>query len=178
MRWFFTRPSPLEAGLVEAGEEIISGPEHHVDALASRWDISIGEMDSSLYGMLLDDWVRALLPDVVVFIDPLIGGDRLSGFGYPRDLIKHFRALGRITLVGLTTLDPETHQRYQGKRHKHCLCRLQDFGVWLTNDGGVADLASKARRAALWSDVGGVMAAVAHARGSVAYKGGQGPFRG
>jgi len=176
--WFFTRPSPLADALAARGETIVSTPEHHVDRLASKWGIEIGDMDSSMYGLLLDDWIRQMSPEFVVMVDPLVGGDQYKGFGYPRDLVKKARKQSRRQiLIGLSTLDPDTYQRYQGKRHKHCLCRMQDFAVWLTNDGEVARLSAQSRRSALWSEVDGVVRLVEHLRARTSYKGTEGPFR-
>ena len=176
--WFFTRPSPLAAELASRGETILSTPEQHVDHLATKWGIEIGDMDSSMYGLSLDGWIRQMLPDFVVMVDPLVGGDRLTGFGYPRDLVKKAKGLSRrVIFVALSTMDPGIYRRYQGKMHKHCLCRIQDFGVWLTNDEEVAHSSAQSRRTALWSDVGGVLRLVEHLQARTMYKGTEGPFR-
>ena len=164
MRFFLTRDTPLAAALVAAGHTISSTPAMWADAYLNWTETDNQPQDYPLRRLtkgLESSW------DVLIVVDPLFGA-----WGHPRGAVERWRRQRTKTVVALVRNDPNTLHRYVKHQFRGCVCRLEDFGVYLSNHQGSVTEASYAHRSALWAPglpIGPVLAMIEHARSGKNY---------
>lgn len=153
-----TRDHPLSAALVAAGMVEVGGPQHRVE--------HFGAMDTKDYP--LSKVITETRPDVVVLVDPW-----RNNVGYSKGaVVKWAQSRDGYGIVGVAVDDPAYWEIARARAHPACVCTIQNFHVYVTNDPGVAAEAAKTRRTALWrpgEPAGHVLQAIRDAIGRVRY---------
>lgn len=133
-----TKDHPISAALVAAGMLEVGGPgrraEDFVDPAAP---------DTKAYP--LSRLIAEVRPDVLVLIDPW-----RDGFGYGKGtVVKWAQSKAGHLAVGVGD-DPAYWELARARRHPACVCSLQNFAVYVTNDPATAEASARERRTALW----------------------------